>query len=139
VKARVLVDTGPLVAYFCARDAHHSWAVRQFAGFAPPSLTCEPVVTETCFLLERAGVPASRLLEKVRQGAFRIGLHLDVEITAVDELMARYRDLPMSLADACLVRLAEVSGGPICTLDSDFLIYRKHGPRHLDLIAPTAD
>lgn len=136
MKAGVLVDTGPLVAYFCAKDSYHSWAVRQFASFAPPSLTCEPVVTEACFLLERAGVPASKLLAKVGQGAFRIGLHLDSEIAAIDELAVRYKDLPMSLADACLVRLAEVSGGPICTLDSDFLVYRKHRRRHLDLITP---
>ena len=50
--------------------------------------------------------------------------------------MQRYENLPMSLADACLVRMAEQTGLPICTLDSDFEIYRAHGCRNLDLIMP---
>jgi uncharacterized protein len=51
--------------------------------------------------------------------------------------MHRYRNLPMSLADACLVRLAEISGLPICTLDSDFEIYRAHRRARLGLISPS--
>jgi uncharacterized protein len=130
------MDTGPLVAYFSAREAWHSWAVEQFASFVPPILTCEPVLTETCFLLERANVPASRLLEKVRPGVLQIGIRLDEEAAALAALMHRYRNLPMSLADACLVRLAELSGLPICTMDGDFDVYRRHGCARLDLIVP---
>lgn len=131
-----VMDTGPLVAYFCAREARHAWAVAQFEQLLPPVLTCEPVLTETCFLLGRANVPASRLLGKLRQGVLRIGLRLEDEATAVAELMHRYRNLPMSLADACLVRLAEMSGLPICTLDADFSIYRRHRRTRLELISP---
>lgn len=130
------MDTGPLVAYFCATEARHIWAVEQFANPAPPILTCEPVLTETCFLLGRVKEPAWRLLEKVQRGALRIGVHLEDEAGAIGELMQRYRNLPMSLADACLVRLAEVSGLPICTFDSDFTIYRRHRRTRLDLISP---
>jgi hypothetical protein len=50
--------------------------------------------------------------------------------------MRRYANVPMSLADACLVRLAELTRLPICTLDSDFGIYRAHGRRTLELITP---
>lgn len=55
----------PLVAYFSAGDARHGWAVQQFAALAPPLLTCEPVIAETCFLLARQGVAGWRLLEKL--------------------------------------------------------------------------
>ncbi len=131
-----VVDTGPLVAYSCAGEARHDWAVRQFANFAPPLITCEPVMAEACFLLARRGVPNWRLLEKLEQGALRIGLRLDAEARAIGALMRRYGDVPMSLADACLVRLAELTGLPVCTLDSDFAIYRAHRRQRLVLLAP---
>lgn len=77
MRSRVLLDTGPLVAYFCEKDQWHAWAVEQFKGFASPSFTCEPVLTEACFLLVRAGVPEWRLLDKVHAGSIQIGLRLD--------------------------------------------------------------
>ncbi len=131
-----VVDTGPLVAYFCANEARHVWAVRQFENLTPPLLTCEPVLTETCFLLARQKIPAWRLLESLNLGALRIALHLDAEAGAVHDLMSRYSNIPMSLADACLVRLGEISGLPVCTLDSDFAIYRAGGRKRLVLIMP---
>ena len=130
------MDTGPLVAYFCASESRHAWAVEQFKNLLPPILTCEPVLTEACFLLARAKIPASRLLEKIGPGILEIGIRLDDEANAVAELMHRYQNLPMSLADACVVRLAEISGLPICTLDSDFTVYRRHRRGRLDLISP---
>jgi predicted nucleic acid-binding protein len=133
----VLMDTGPLVAYFCASEARHSWAVQQFASLSLPIVTCEPVLTESTFLLARYRVPAWRLLEKLEDGAFRIGLRLETEAGALQALMSRYRNIPMSLADACLVRLAEMHALPICTLDSDFTIYRTRRRRQLELITPT--
>jgi hypothetical protein len=69
-------------------------------------------------------------------GALRIALHLDAEAEAVRDLMSRYSNIPMSLADACVVRLAEISGLPVCTLDSDFTIYRANGRKRLGLIIP---
>ena len=136
MKAAAVVDTGPLVAYFCAREAHHQWAIQQFADLAPPLLTCEPVLTETCFLLARERVPVWQLLEKLGQEVLRIGVRLDVEAAAVRDLMRRYRNVPMSLADACLVRLAETSGLPVCTLDSAFAIYSTGARKRLTLITP---
>ncbi len=135
----VVIDTGPLVAYFCAREARHAWAVRQFATFSPPVLTCEAVLAETCFLISRQGVPAWRLIEKLRVGALRVGLDLETEAASIRNLMRRYANVPMSLADACLVRIAEITGRAICTLDSDFEIYRMHRKRRLNLIVPRKD
>ena len=137
MSAGVLMDTGPLVAYFCKPEDRHQWAVDQFATFVPPVLTCEPVLTETCFLLARKRIPERRLLEKVQQGVFQIGLHLDAQIEPVISLMERYDNLPMSLADACLVRMAELFDQHcVCTLDSDFTVYRKRGRDPLNLIMP---
>lgn len=132
----VLLDTGPLVAYFCPTDRFHDWAVHQFSTFTPPVFTCEPVLAESCFLLARAGVPATHILAKLTQGVLNIALNLEKESAAIAALMQRYADLPMSLADACMVRLAETRAGTICTLDSDFRVYRRHGRHPLELIVP---
>ena len=88
----VLLDTGPLVAYFCPADRFHAWAVEQFASFVAPVTTCEPVLAESCFLLARAGVPPTRILAKLAQGVFRIGLDLEREAAAIATLMQRYGD-----------------------------------------------
>lgn len=131
-----MIDTGPLVAYLCANEARHEWAVEQFADLTPPLLTCEPVLTETCFLMARQRVPIWRLLVKLDQQVLRIGLRLDAEASRIRDLMSRYSKVPMSLADACLVRLAEISGLPVCTLDSDFAIYSTGARKRLALITP---
>jgi predicted nucleic acid-binding protein len=136
MRSGVVMDTGPLVAYLSAREAHHDWAVEQFATLQLPFLTCEPVLTEACFIAGRNGVAAARVLEAVERGVLRLGIHLDEEIAAICSLMDRYANVPMSLADACLVRLAETTDLPVCTLDVDFTIYRAHGRRPLDLISP---
>jgi predicted nucleic acid-binding protein len=63
-------------------------------------------------------------------------LQLEREMAAIRVLMQRYANVPMSLADACLVRLAEMTDLPICTLDRDFAIYRANQRRPLTLITP---
>lgn len=132
----ILLDTGPLVAYFCAADRFHAWAVERFSSFPAPVITCEPVLAEACFLLARAGVRPERVLDKVAGGALSIGINLAAEAASLSAMMKRYADVPMSLADACLVRMAEMLGGPVCTLDGDFLIYRRYGRGRLDLVIP---
>jgi uncharacterized protein len=134
----VLLDAGPLVAYLYPRDAYHDWAVEQFAALDPPFICCEPVLTEVCFLLARNHLSPTHALAAVERGTIRIGLAIREELHAIQTLMARYASVPMSLADACLVRLAELTGLPICTLDADFAIYRAHGRRPLTLISPGA-
>ena len=94
------------------------------------------MLTEACFLIERNRWPATRVLEYVLESEIRIGLQLEHEIEAIRGLMQRYANVPMSLADACLVRLAEITDLPICTLDHDFAIYRAGRRRSLTLITP---
>jgi predicted nucleic acid-binding protein len=136
MRSGVLLDTGPIVAFLYGRDSYHDWAVETFGSLDSPAITCEPVMTEACFLIARNGQPAARVLDHVSRHQIRIGLQLESEIDAIRALMRRYQDMPMSLADACLVRLAEMTGLPICTLDRDFAIYRAHGRRALTLITP---
>jgi predicted nucleic acid-binding protein len=138
MRSGVLLDAGPLVAYFDQREEHHQWAVETFATVDLPAITCEAVLAEACFLVARTGRSPSRVLDHVRRKNVRVGLSLGEELEAVATLMDRYSNIPMSLADACLVRLAEMTGLPICTLDSDFRIYRAQGRRSLDLITPPA-
>ncbi|MFM9888789.1 MAG: type II toxin-antitoxin system VapC family toxin [Burkholderiales bacterium] len=133
----VLIDTGPLVAYFNRRDRWHRWVVDQMTTLNPPLVTCEPVLTEACFLVQRAGGRPIDLIKKVRQGGLIIGIDVAGETAAIESLMQRYVGTPMSLADACLVRLAERM--PDCrlfTLDSDFEHYRRNGRQTIPLLFP---
>ena len=138
MRSGTILDTGPIVAYLYRRDAHHDWAVDAFGDLDAPVITCEPVLTEACFLIERNRWPATRVLEYALESEMRIGLRVETEMTAVCALMRRYANVPMSLADACLVRLAEMTDLPICTLDRDFAIYRTSQRQPLQLITPPA-
>ncbi len=78
-----------------------------------------------------------KLLKLIEGGYLKIEFNLSNEISAVRNLMDKYSDLPMSLADACLVRMSEIHGdAAVFTVDSDFLVYRKHGRRKIPLISP---
>ena len=134
---QIIVDTGPLVAYFNGRDKWHGWAVEQMKTFAPPLLTCESVITEACFLIHRAGGEAAMLMRALHQGVLAIGLTMQQEATALEALLSRYHETPMSLADACLVRLAEKhADSRIFTLDSDFQHYRRNRRQLIPLLYP---
>ena len=136
-KGACLLDTGPLVSFLASGVRHHTWAVEQWKRLRPPLLTCEPVLTEAAFLLKRDGHNADALFELVERGVIRIALAVQEEQTDVRALMHRYRNRPMSLADACLVRLSEIHpAGEVFTLDSDFHIYRRHGNKIIPLLMP---
>ena len=109
MRSGILMDTGPLVAYLYGRDTYHDWAVEQFRTLDLPFIACEPVLTEACFLVARNGQPAVRVLEVAARGVIRIGFQIAEELAAIRALMERYANVPMSLADACLVRLAEIT------------------------------
>ena len=132
-----LLDTGPLVSFLAWGLAYHSWSREQWKHFRPPLLTCEPVLTEAAFLLSREGRQADGLFALLERGVIRVALDIQEEQTDLRALLHRYRNRPMSLADACLVRLSELHmDGEIFTLDSDFRIYRRHGNRVIPVIMP---
>jgi uncharacterized protein len=137
VTAAVIVDTGPLVALLVRSDPHHEWAKHEFGRILQPMLTCEAVLAETAYLIGRAGGSPDFIFAAMGSGRLLCPFRLDTEVGAVQSLMARYSDLPMSLADACLVRMAELNAdSPVLTLDADFSVYRKHGRRAIPLITP---
>ena len=133
----VLLDTGPLVAFLSAADAHHRWVREQWEQLSPPLLTCEAVITETAFLLQRQRKSRAALFELIRRGVVRLDFALDEELSAVAASVERYADVPMSLADACLVRMSELwAGSRVFTLEDDFHLYRRHGRQSIPLITP---
>ena len=135
--ASVIVDTGPIVAWLDADDRHHSWVKSQFARLRPPLLTCEAVLTEACFLMSRGGGDSSAVIQLVERGVLSVSQLFDAEAASIGRLMRRYENVPMSLADACLVRLVELTAqSTLFTMDSDFEIYRQKGRRLIPLLAP---
>lgn len=123
VAASVIVDTGPIVALLDADDRHHAWVKAQFARLRPPLITCESVLTEACFVIARGAGDAGTVIQLVERGVLSVVQLLDVEAASVARLMRKYKNVPMSLADACLVRLIELtSQSTLFTLDSDFAI-----------------
>lgn len=133
----VLADTGPLVALLTTRDVHHAWATAAFRSFTPPLLTCEAVLTESLHLLRRTAGGIAPLLEIWRKGGIRLHLSAAEEADAIRKLLRAYLDVPMSFADACLVRMSELhSDCAVWTTDSHFNVYRRHGRRVIPLRAP---
>ncbi|MGB8465974.1 MAG: PIN domain-containing protein [Terrimicrobiaceae bacterium] len=137
MKHAVLLDTGPLVSFLAAGLENHAWVCEQWKRLHPPLLTCEPVLTEAAFLLKREGRETDPLFELLERGVLRVGLEVEDQLADLRALMRRYRDRPMSLADACLVRLAELhSGGSVFTFDGDFCFYRRHGNKVIPVLMP---
>lgn len=133
----VIADTGVLVAYLMPNDKFHQWAVTSLSDVRYPLLTCEPVLTETCFLLQKVRSGKEKILQLVSQGYIEIAFQLRDEIEFIEQLMQRYSSVPMSLADACLVRMSEIyPNASVLTIDSDFRIYRKLRNQQIPVIMP---
>jgi predicted nucleic acid-binding protein len=134
---RVVLDTGGLIALIDQDDEHHDWVQAQFSEIVPPLLTCEAVLTEACFLARRTNIGPEAVLRLFERGVVQLAFNLAENLVQVSSLMRRYADRPMSLADACLVRLSEtVVGSRVLTLDSDFRIYRRHRRQAIPLLIP---
>jgi hypothetical protein len=114
---------------------HRAWAVRQAVELQRPWHCCEAVLTEVLFLLGEPGLPVlSTLLQRRSlQVSFSFADHQEPVLA----LMHKYADVPMSLADACLVRMTEVLPEPVVlTTDTDFRVYRRHGRQIIPCIVP---
>lgn len=87
--------------------------------------------------MKREGSDTDALFALLDRGVIRIALALQEEQADLRVLMRRYRDRPMSLADACLVRLSEIHpAAEVLTLDSDFRVYRRHGNKVIPVRMP---
>ena len=132
-----IVDTGPLVAFLDRAARHHHWVAERVEELDAPLLVCEPVLAEAMHLLARFARGQDALLGLLENGALKIAFRIDEHVSALRKLHQKYRDRPMSLADACIVRMTEIyERHAVLTLDSDFSVYRKHGRVPLALIHP---
>lgn len=133
----VLIDSGCIVAALHKRDQHHAWARAHFEAFVEPCMTCEAALSESFFLLERMREGKQALCALLERKVILLGFSMEDEVTETLRLLRRYSDIPMSLADACLVRMAElIPEATVFTTDSDFATYRKHGRQIIPLITP---
>lgn len=134
---QVIADTGVIVAFLSPKDQWREWAVNQWRQLPAPFLTCEAVITEACFLLHNYKDGEQDILSLVEVGILRTDFSLSAEMSAVKNLMKKYANVPMSLADACLVRMSELTeNAEIFTTDSDFYVYRKNGRQKIPLMIP---
>lgn len=134
---KIIADAATIVALIDKRDKFHQWASSQAETLPIPFLTCEAVISESCYLLHNIYQGEKTVLTYLKKGILQIDFSLSNEVEAIESLMQKYNDVPMSLADACLVRMSElIDNSVVFTLDSDFHIYRKNGKQKIDLIIP---
>lgn len=129
-----VVDAGPIVAYINRSDQRSKSARTLFHLIPKPLFTCEVVIAECFFLLGQSAKARENLLELLSNGVLSIGFSLANEVAAVQRLLQKYNDVPMSLADACLVRMSELFDAPVFTFDTDFRIYRRNRRSVIPLI-----
>ena len=134
--AGVLLDTGPLVALLSSNDANHERARQIFADCSPPFRTCESVIAEACFLLRKVHRDGPGDLVRLGvSGLYTIAISAEDHWTDIEFLLTKYADRPISLADACLIRCAELHDeSRIATFDADFSVYRWRRNRRFELV-----
>ncbi len=132
-----LLDTGFIVALFNKSDRFHARCASILDQLESPLATCEAVITESCFLLRHAPGGPEYVLTNVAKGIFEIPFRLTEAGPSISKLFQKYRNLPSSLADCCLVQMAdELDTGDILTLDSDFRHYRWRRNHSFNLLVP---
>jgi predicted nucleic acid-binding protein len=133
--ASVIVDASFLVTLLSRRESNHGWATEQAQRLPPPWKTCEAAVSEAFHLL--AGPGASALAELLRRRALVCAFRFDESADETLALARKYADVPMSFADACLVRMTELLSGPIVlTTHADFRVYRRYGRKVIPAVMP---
>jgi uncharacterized protein len=133
--ANVVVDAGFLAALIDRRDKHHDWAIAKAAELVPPWHTCEAALTEGFYLLRALGTAS--LIALLRRTQVLVSFELTQNQAPVLALMQKYSDIPMSFADACLVRMTELFPNPLVfTTDADFRIYRRHSRQVIPCVMP---
>ena len=134
---KILLDSGPLVGFLIETDQHHRWADDIWKKLCEPLWTCEAVLSESIFLLQASRLSIDPLLELFERDLVKIDFSVSSHQPDVLELLRRYSDQPMSLADACLVRMAELTEQcQVFTTDKDFKVYRRKGRHVIPLLAP---
>ncbi len=132
-----LIDSGPLVAFLDRRDQWREWAAAEFQKATDAFQTCDAVLTEACFLLSGVSGAVGRLQQLIKEQALQSVFFSGPEACSLLSLMERYASVPMSFADACLVRMSELlPGSTVFTTDSDFRIYRRNRRQIIPILCP---
>jgi predicted nucleic acid-binding protein len=135
--AQVLLDSSVLVAWMDKRDRRHRACAAVRPSLRPPLLTCEAVITESCYLLQAIPGAAEDILANVAKGTFQIPLRVSECASNVQQILHKYRDTPADFADACLIHMADqLNTGDILTLDRDFKHYRWRRTRKFNMLIP---
>jgi uncharacterized protein len=132
-----LTDTGPLVAILDRSDPSHTRCTRILPNLSKPLITTMPVLTEGMHFLGRQFGWSGQepLWQLLKSRALEIAPVEGELLARLPELMAKYQDTPMDLADASLVAVAEARGLPrIFTLDSHFYAFRLRNGRALQVL-----
>lgn len=137
ISKQIILDTGPLVALLKRQEQYHVWVTDIWANLNPPAIICEAVLTETLFLLRNDSSADSLVFRFLEDKLLEIPFQLSQEYQRVKTLRQTYASVPMSLADACLVRMSELyPNSTVMTLDSDFTIYRKNRNQPIPVLMP---
>ena len=133
----VLIDTGALIAVLRKRDQHHDWARSNFESLTSPCLTCEAVLSECFFLLGRTPSGKKVFSSLLERGIVAVDFSFRDQLGDTLRLIQQYREMPMSFADACMVRMSELHpDSAVFTTDTDFKTYRRNGRQAIPLLAP---
>jgi predicted nucleic acid-binding protein len=133
----VLIDTGWIVALLDRSEASHCGCVTAIADIRDQLVTCEAVIAEACCLVRDLPGAADAIIQNVERGVFQVPFRLCAAAPEIRKLLKKYSDVPMDLADACLVALAGLLNTPrVLTLDSDFEIYRWGRNHAFEIIGP---
>lgn len=132
----MLVDAGPLVAILDRGDRDHDWCVAALKTLRDPLVTVWPALTEAMYLLGGSWQAQKALWSRLETDALTLAPLDEADAPRMRELMEKYRDLPMDLADAALVRVAErESLTGIFTLDrKHFSVYRPGRRRRFAIV-----
>jgi predicted nucleic acid-binding protein len=132
----ILVDAGPLVALLDRGDPEHEACLATLERLREPMTTVWPALTEAMYLLGRSWQAQKALWSRLETGALTLAPLDETDAPRMRELMEKYRDLRMDLADAALVRVAERDSlTEIFTLDRrHFSVYRLARRRRLLLV-----
>lgn len=121
----LLLDTGFIVALLDRSESFHKACARTVREVELPLITCEAVITESCYLLRNLSGAPEAVIENIAAGVFQVPFQLSREAAGVKQILRKYRDRKIDFADACLICLADQFGtADILTLDRDFAIYR---------------
>jgi predicted nucleic acid-binding protein len=133
---KIIVDAGPIIAYFDRKDEYHNWAAEQFGKFAKFE-TCDAVLAEACARLAYAGFDQTAVIRLADEGVLSLTFNTGYNLGRILALMEKYSDQPMDFADACLVAMSEEHDDSlVITLDQDFKCYRRRGRDKIPLLAP---